>query len=529
MKVNIKFFGPIRREIGSKTIAVDVPPESSVGYVIHDMAKRYGKRVRRLIMNSDGISGNLIILLNRKEIGRLDGWNTPVNEGDTITILPHIQGGSAIPVDIKYYLETYGCALNTADSDLIAGHLNRLGAKRVSDPELADIMIVNTCGVKEPTEDRIIYRLSELAELSLPVVVAGCLPKISLNRVRRAIPNFGAIVGPQCITTLPEILNRILRGERGIEHLSSDSESKLQYFEGPPQSVICTIPIAEGCIGECAYCAVKFAREELNSYPISEIMDIAKRCVHLGYKEIRLTGQDTGVYGFDTSETLPQLLSALDEIQGTHRFRLGMFNPNAVKGYLPDLLDTMTSSHFFQFFHIPIQSGSNDILRLMRRRYVVEDWVKVIESIRNRFPMATIATDIIVGFPGESDKDFDKTMELIKETRPTLVNISKYGDRPGTLASKSDQKTDTTVKKNRSRKLSKYVNRLTASINKDWVGWEGQAIVTEKGSTGGMMARNFSYKPIILKSEIPIGTKLDVRIISATKSHLLSERTSRVS
>ncbi len=529
MKVNIKSFGPIRREIGSKTIEVDVPPESSVGSVIREVTEQYGERARRLITNSDGISGNLIILLNRKEIGQLDGWDTAVSEGDTITILPHIQGGNQISLEIKYHLETYGCALNTADSDLIAGHLNRLGSKRVPNHESADIMIVNTCGVKEPTEDRIIFRLSELSELPIPVVVAGCLPKISLGRIRRAIPDFGAIVGPQCITTLPEIIKRIMNGERGIEHLVSDPESKLQYFEGPPQSVICTIPIAEGCIGDCAYCAVKFAREELNSYSVSEIVDIAKRCVHLGYKEIRLTGQDTGVYGFDTSETLPQLLSAVDSIQGTYRFRLGMFNPSAVKDYLPNLLDTMTSSHFFQFFHIPVQSGSDDILRIMRRRYVVEDWVKVVGSIRNRFPKATIATDIIVGFPGESDEDFDKTMDLVSETRPTLVNISKYGDRPGTVASRSDQKVDTTLKKNRSRRLSKLVRRLTASTNKEWVGWEGRAMVTEKGSSGGMMTRNFSYKPIIIKSEIPIGTDVDVRIVSASKSHLLGELTTHLS
>ena len=153
----------------------------------------------------------------------------------------------------------------------------------------------------------------------------------------------------------------------------------------------------------------------------------------------------------------------------------------------------------------------------------------MLDNIRNRFPKATIATDIIVGFPGESDDDFDKTINLVKGAQPTLVNISKYGDRPGTVASKSDQKVDTTLKKNRSRRLSKLVGRLTASINEEWVGWEGRALVTERGSSGGMMARNFSYKPIIIKSAIPICTEVDVRIVSASKSHLLGELTTQLS
>ncbi|MCK5151716.1 MAG: hypothetical protein KAQ65_07745, partial [Candidatus Thorarchaeota archaeon] len=146
-----------------------------------------------------------------------------------------------------------------ADSDLIVGRLHQLGAERVEKIQESDIIILNTCGVKEPTEDRIIHRLGELSEGSVPVIVTGCLPRISFKRVSGTNPEFAAILGPQSLDSLGPVFERVLAGERGILHLDSDETSKLRYYEGPPDSVICTIPICEGCVGDCTYCAVKFA------------------------------------------------------------------------------------------------------------------------------------------------------------------------------------------------------------------------------------------------------------------------------
>lgn len=166
----------------------------------------------------------------------------------------------------RFYLETYGCSLNTADSDIIVGRLRELEADRVHDVHDADLIILNSCGVKEPTEDRIIHQLEELSKESAPVIVTGCLPRISLSRIERAIPDYAAILGPQSIESLGVVVPRVLRGERGIQHLDSDEASKLKWFEGPPDSVICTVPICEGCLGSCAYCAVKFARGQVKSH-----------------------------------------------------------------------------------------------------------------------------------------------------------------------------------------------------------------------------------------------------------------------
>ncbi|MHA1961975.1 MAG: tRNA (N(6)-L-threonylcarbamoyladenosine(37)-C(2))-methylthiotransferase [Candidatus Thorarchaeota archaeon] len=419
-----------------------------------------------------------------------------------------------------FYLETYGCSLNKADSDIIVGRLREIGLSREASPDDADLIILNTCGVKEPTEDRAIHRIGELGQVGPPMVLTGCLPRISLDRIRTTLPSFAAILGPQSVDSLGAVVMRVLRGERGIVHLDSDQTSKLQFFEGPPGTVVCTVPICEGCLGKCTYCAVRTARGDVRSYSINELAEVVQRCTHLGYREIRLTSQDSGVFGTDTGETLVQLLSRLDKIPGDHIFRLGMFNPDLIISSLSRLLDIMSSDHYFRFFHAPLQSGSDTILKSMGRRYTVEEWIDVVASIRSRFSNPTIATDIIVGFPGESDEDFEQTVEVISKTRPEVVNISKYGDRPGTVASQSTNKVDTQVKKARSRRLSILVWEQLTELNREWVGRTIQVIATEKAPKGGVLCRSQSYKPVIFHGDLDLGGRLDVTISSAEKSHL---------
>ncbi|MHA1576187.1 MAG: tRNA (N(6)-L-threonylcarbamoyladenosine(37)-C(2))-methylthiotransferase [Candidatus Thorarchaeota archaeon] len=422
---------------------------------------------------------------------------------------------------LKFFLETFGCSLNTADSDLIVGRLHLLGFIRSELVDDADVIILNTCGVKEPTEDKIIHKLGKLSEGEIPVVITGCLPKISFDRVKKAIPDFGAILGPQSITSMGAILQQVVKGVRGIIHVESDDDSKLQFFEGPPDSVICTVPICEGCLGNCAYCAVRFARDELKSYKIDELRNVVERCVHLGYLEIRLTAQDAGAFGRDTDETLPMLLDNLAQIPGNHRFRLGMFNPNLVIESLPEMLEALDTENYFQFFHVPLQSGDDRVLQAMHRRYTVQDWENTVSAIRNKFPNATIATDIIVGFPTETDAEFDNTLEIVQKVKPSVINVSKYGDRPGTQSSKSTEKVHTLVKKERSRTLTKIVDEIIEERNKSWVGWEGFVIATNSGSKGGIICRNPSYKSVIVHDDLQIGSIHNVKVISAKKTHLV--------
>lgn len=424
---------------------------------------------------------------------------------------------------LSFYLETYGCSLNSADSDIIIGRLKEIDAQRVEDIEHSDFIVLNTCGVKEPTEDRVIHRLEELKGSIRPVIVAGCLPKISLSRIERAIPDYAAILGPQAIESMTEIVSRVLHGERGILHLESTDVSKLRWLEAPAKGVICTIPICEGCLGNCSYCAVKFARGQVKSHSEMDICLAIQKCIRAGYREIRLTSQDLGAYGVDIGSDLVSLIRRVDEIQGQHMFRLGMFNPNLVVGSIDDLLHIMRSDHFFKFFHVPLQSGSDAVLSAMGRLYTLSDWEGIIRTIRESFNDATIATDIIVGFPGETPEDFELTMDVLQRVRPSVVNISKYGDRPGTVASTSRNKVETSVKKQRSRRLTALVNKILLESNESWVDWSGPVIVSEKGSRSGYLCRNPSYRPIILYDELQLGSIIKVRVTKAERTHLIGE------
>jgi len=422
-------------------------------------------------------------------------------------------------MDFKFYLETYGCSLNSADSDLIMSQMRRMGATRVDRAREADVLIINTCGVKERTENRIIYRIEELSHQGAPLVIAGCLPKISFERVRQADSRFAAIIGPQSIAAIQPIIKRVLEGERGVVNLDADSASKLSSFEGPPGGVVCTVPICEGCLGHCAYCAVRLARGHVKSYRTSELQRVVERCVHQGYREIRLTAQDVSAFGHDTNENLTGLLRALDTIEGQHVFRLGMLNPNLPSDKLHELLDVMKSDHFFKFFHIPLQSGSDRILRAMGRDYSAADWMSVVQCIRRVFPGATLATDIIVGFPGESEDDFQETVGIIESTTPEIVNISKYGDRPGTPAFVSSDKVNTSVKKARSQRLSIVRVKSALEADNSWIGWTGRVIVTEAGPRGGVVCRNWAYRRIVIHESVCLGEDIEVRIVSANRTY----------
>ncbi len=421
----------------------------------------------------------------------------------------------------QFYIETYGCSLNMADSDLIIGRLNQLGFKHVEEQDEADVIILNSCGVKEPTEDRIISRLEDLSHQNLPVIIAGCLPRISLDRILAAIPNFAAILGPQSLVTLGVMVEQVLEGKRGLQHLDSDSGSKMRFYESPASSVICTIPICEGCLGNCAYCAVRFARSDVKSYSIQELVDVATRCVHNGFKEIRLTAQDVGAFGYDSGESLIELLTRLSSIPGNHRYRVGMANPNLLLDKLDAYLQAFASPRFFEFFHIPLQSGSNDVLRKMNRKYTVDEWRHVVHSIQAKIPKATIATDIIVGFPGETDEDFRKTLRVLKEIKPAVINVSKYGDRPGTVASRSKDKVHTGTKKERSRDLTKLVTEIISESNRSWIGWSGPVIITGNARGGQVQGRNPSYKSILINGDVEVGSVVDISIIDAKKTHLI--------
>jgi MiaB-like tRNA modifying enzyme len=286
--------------------------------------------------------------------------------------------------------------------------------------------------------------------------------------------------------------------------------------------VVHIAPIASGCLGSCSYCIVKRARGNITSFPAEAILDDARAALESGCSEIWVTAEDTAAYGWDGVE-LPGLLEGLSGLPGRYYIRVGMMTPNQAIPILDDLIEAYRSERVFKFIHIPIQSGSDEVLRRMGRRYTVNDYRGLVARFREEIPLLSVSTDIICGFPGETEDQFEESMRLVEETRPDVLNISRFWPRPGTEAASMDGQLHGRITKERSRRLSRLWRDLSLEGNLRWVGWEGEALVDEAGKSGGMVARNIAYKPIVLKDPVRVGDFVEVRVTEAMRGYLIGE------
>ena len=374
------------------------------------------------------------------------------------------------------FIETYGCRFNFGDSAKLVEVLKAAGSTIVEVPEDADSVIINTCTVVGPTERRMLRRLSFFRDRDL--YVTGCMPAIQRDVIL-------SVCSPTIIP--PE---EIREAYRGIGKVSCGSSGIVQ--------------VAKGCVGQCTYCITRAARGSLMSYGTEEILGQVRAFAGGGTPEIQLTAQDVSSWGRDTGKSLPDLLQSIGSTAGDSMIRVGMMNPATIMGILDDLVDSFESDTIFKFAHIPVQSGSDKILDLMKRGYESADFERVIGAFRKRYPNFTLATDVIVGFPGETDEDFSRSCELIEKIRPNKVNITRYSKRPFTDVF-SDYDFPDSVKKDRSRKLNVIAEKMYRSINKPLIGTTVPFIVTEKIREDSVMARSHGYIGIVLNENLPPG------------------------
>ncbi len=353
----------------------------------------------------------------------------------------------------KFNIVTFGCAANQADSEVMRTLLSRKYEE--SNLEEADIVIVNTCGVKGPTENKIVDFIRRLKNEK--VIIAGCLPKINKPRLEKEFPNY-SMMGPDQVLDVVNIFERVLNGERVVE-LSAKYCERLILTRSKNIDII---PISQGCLGACTYCATKFARGTLRSYPPEKIINRIKSS---NASTFYLTSQDNGCYGFDIGTNLVELLSKIVKIDKKFKIRNGMMNPNHVLKIVDGLVEVYKDEKIIKFAHIPVQSGSNIVLKHMRRLYTVEDFKQVVKRFRDEIPNIRISTDIIVGYPTETEEDFKQTLDLIREIKPEVLNISKFYSRPGTEASKLKQLPSQIIKE-RSRKLAELHASLKHILSK---------------------------------------------------------------
>jgi MiaB-like tRNA modifying enzyme len=423
---------------------------------------------------------------------------------------------------MRAFVKNYGCSANFADGEVLAGCLSKAGYELVSSASAADVVVYNTCAVKGPTENRVIAALKQ-APAGKKVIVAGCLPKISFDRLCREV-RFDAAVGPAAGNGIVAVTRRVLKGEKVLALTSAlNAKPKLSLPRLRANPVISMLPVNYGCLGSCAYCCVVFARGHLRSYSIKEITELAKKDLVAGAKELWVTSQDTACYGRDVGANLAELLSALSDLEGDFRVRVGMMTPNMVTDILDSLIEAFKSAKVFQFLHLPVQSGDDATLKRMHRFYKVQDFRKIVTAFRAAFPDVTLATDVICGFPGETPEAFENTLKLIGEVKPDIVNVSKFFARPRTLAAEMrDAFVELEEIKRRSTAAAQLAKQISLELNKRWVGWTGEVLVDEKGKVfGSWIGRNFAYKPVVVKSsENLLGKTLRVKVVKAFSTHL---------
>ncbi len=325
---------------------------------------------------------------------------------------------------MRIFIKTYGCQANIADSELLAGLLNK-NHEIVNSIDESDLVIVNTCSVKERTQNKEINFIKSIPK-DKKIFVGGCLTK-TLN-IKKYRNDIGAVFDTNSITKVPEIINQ----PRDL--FSEEKENKINIPRIRKDRDIARIVIQEGCLNKCTFCGTKLARGNLKSYRIGDIKREVEKAVKEGCKKIYLTGQDLGCYGFDIKTNLLELLDELVVIEGDFKIRVGMMNPWHVIKILNKLIESYKNPKIIKFVHIPIQSGSENVLKHMRRIYTVKTFKTIVKKFKETFPNITIASDIIVGYPEENEEDFNKTIDLIKEVKPNVLNISKFSARPRTEA-----------------------------------------------------------------------------------------------
>ena len=412
----------------------------------------------------------------------------------------------------KVYIETYGCTLNKADSAIMKTILIENGFEVVDDVKEADVVIINTCVVRYDTEVRMIRRIEELSKLGKKLIVAGCMAKALPAKVKRIAPN-ASLVTPQSV-------HRIVEAVKAPQPVILADEVK-SYSVMPKvvEGVIASIPVAEGCLDECSFCIVRIARPHLRSVPIERVVETVKEVLKMGAIEIEITAQDLSVYGYDIygRYALIDLLHAILEIEGDYMIRLGQLNPKYIQHYLDGLIDVLRNPHVYKHVHIPVQSGDNRVLKVMNRGYTVEEFTSIIQELRRKVEGIHIATDVIVGHPGEDEEAFANTVKLIVDYAIDRVHIARYSPRPFTKASLMPQIPDP-VKKSRSTYLEKVYEQVALDLNKEYIGSRAQVVITEVDSVRNKaIGRLFNYRPVVLDVDSRfLGRKAIVEIYDAT-------------
>jgi threonylcarbamoyladenosine tRNA methylthiotransferase CDKAL1 len=417
----------------------------------------------------------------------------------------------------KIFVEAYGCSASFADSEMISGLILNGGHTLANSSSESDLNIVVTCSVKDTTANKMMYRIKSLK--SKPLIVAGCLPKAEKDNVEKFSGN-ASLLGPNSLGKTLQVINSALDGRKQIALEDSDL-SKIGLPKVRLNPAVGIVEIASGCMSECTFCQTKLSKGDLSSYRLGDIVRQVQTEIKEGCKEVWLTSTDNGCYGFDIGTDLPSLVNAVVEIPENFMVRVGMMNPMYMSRIKEKLIESYNNDKVFKFLHIPVQSGSDKVLHDMKRGHTAGTFREIVKKTKVKFKDFTISTDIIVGFPSETEEDFQKTISLLDETKPDVVNLSKYSARPGTDAAELKQ-IDAAEVKRRSKIVFEQISKLSMESNQKWIGWKGKVLFDEN-TDEGIKGRNFAYKPISVGDQVEVGQSHTVEITDATVKRLVGK------
>ncbi|XP_032506051.1 threonylcarbamoyladenosine tRNA methylthiotransferase isoform X1 [Phocoena sinus] len=427
---------------------------------------------------------------------------------------------STIPGIQKIWIRTWGCSHNNSDGEYMAGQLAAYGYKITENASEADLWLLNSCTVKNPAEDHFRNSIKKAQEENKKIVLAGCVPQA---QPRQDYLKGLSIIGVQQIDRVVEVVEETIKGH-SVRLLGQKKDNgkrlggaRLDLPKIRKNPLIEIISINTGCLNACTYCKTKHARGNLASYPVDELVDRAKQSFQEGVCEIWLTSEDTGAYGRDIGTSLPALLWKLVEVipEGA-MLRLGMTNPPYILEHLEEMAKILNHPRVYAFLHIPVQSASDTVLMEMKREYCVADFKRVVDFLKDKVPGITIATDIICGFPGETDQDFQETVKLVEEYKFPSLFINQFYPRPGTPAAKMEQ-VPAQVKKQRTKDLSQVFHSYNPYDHK--IGERQKVLVTEESFDSKFyVAHNRFYEQVLVpKNPTFMGKMVEVNVYESGK------------
>lgn len=414
--------------------------------------------------------------------------------------------------------------MNELDSEIISGQLEQIGMTEADDEDSADVIILNTCSVRDSAERKVFGKLQLLSHLKAKnpdcvIVLCGCMAEEHKDSLLKKYPQLDIVCGTNSFDALPEMIAEVFVAHSRLTRTGTNREMSPKFLDAKrTSSVKAYVSIMRGCDNYCSYCVVPYVRGPERSRPSQEIYDEIVHLANAGFKEVTLLGQNVNSYGrgLDEKTDFPTLLEKIHEIEGIERIRFVTSHPK-------DIIDRLIHNiadlpKVCEYLHFPMQSGSDNILKKMNRGYTREDYLRIVEKLKTTVKGLALSSDFIVGFPGETDEDFKETLSAVKQIRYDNTFMFKYSTRQGTTAAKYEDNVPTKVKEERHQRLLETQNRISTEIYKSFIGKQVEILVegTSKKNPSRLTGRTRDNKIAVFTGEKDlIGKIINLRVEDA--------------